>query len=202
MCIRDSSYFTSDVHNTSDAHSTSTGDVHSTSTGDVHNTLTQELTQEEPKTISVDADAGGVVTSVVKRDIIFDWLAEHVYNVDIDNITKAVGARAGKTKRVLKEIHDANDTTLTVQHLEKFRQWWLREYSGLTMPRSAEKLAEYYSQFYGLMKQRQTKPDYELGNVDLSVKAQIALGYETVTFGLMNDEIRAKIKELEEQWTR
>ena len=129
------------------------------------------------------------------RDLVFDWLAVNMYNLNLDTIDKSYGGRIAKTKRTLSEIHRNNGTELTPAHLDKFKSWWAREYSGLTMPRDAVKLSEYYLEFYGSHK---TSPQsQEKRRVVLSMRAQSELGYDTITKGLFNDEIEAKIAEYE-----
>jgi hypothetical protein len=129
------------------------------------------------------------------RDLVFDWLAVNMYNLNLDTINKSYGGRIAKTKRTLSEIHRNNGTELTPAHLDKFKSWWAREYSGLTMPRDAVKLSEYYLEFYGSHK---TSPQsQEKRRIVLSMRAQSELGYDTITKGLFNDEIEAKIAEYE-----
>lgn len=132
------------------------------------------------------------------RDLVFDWLAVNMYNLNLDTISKSYGGRIAKTKRTLSEIHRNNGTQLTPAHLDKFKSWWAREYSGLTMPRDAVKLSEYYLEFYGSHKASQPSPQSEeKRRVVLSMRAQSELGYDTITKGLFNDEIEAKIAEYE-----
>lgn len=132
------------------------------------------------------------------RDEVFDWLAQNIYQQRADGtIPKSIGGRVAKTKRVLCEIHDANGTDITVAHLDKFRQWWLRAYSGLTMPRSAEKLVVYYNEFY---QSHKTVAQPQQQQYDLTVQAQIELGYDTITPNLMNDEIREYLETMT-PWT-
>lgn len=132
------------------------------------------------------------------RDLVFDWLAVNMYNLNLDTINKSYGGRIAKTKRTLSEIHRNNGTELTPAHLDKFKSWWAREYSGLTMPRDAVKLSEYYLEFYGSHKASQPSPQSEeKRRVVLSMRAQSELGYDTITKGLFNDEIEAKIAEYE-----
>ena len=129
------------------------------------------------------------------RDLVFDWLAVNMYNLNLDTINKSYGGRIAKTKRTLSEIHRNNGTELTPAHLDKFKSWWAREYSGLTMPRDAVKLSEYYLEFYSSHK---TSPQsQEKQRINWSIQAQFDLGYEYITEGLFNDEIEAKIAEYE-----
>ena len=121
-----------------------------------------------------------------------------MYNLNLDTINKSYGGRIAKTKRTLSEIHRNNGTELTPAHLDKFKSWWAREYSGLTMPRDAVKLSEYYLEFYGSHKGSRPSPQsQEKRRIVLSMRAQSELGYDTITKGLFNDEIEAKIAEYE-----
>jgi hypothetical protein len=129
-------------------------------------------------------------------DEIFNWLAVNIYNLNVDTITKAPAGRIAKTKSALQAIHEELGTELTVEDLKKFKDWWKRgEYSRLTMPRDAEKLTEYYLEFYG--RHKASSPSKENQRINLSMRAQSMLGYEYITKGLFNDEIEEKMKEIE-----
>ena len=151
--------------------------------------------QTQDKTQQQTAPKNGEARSR-KRDELFDWIAENIYQQS-GTITTSAGGRIAKTKRALCEIHDANETELTITHLDKFRQWWLRAYSGLTMPRSTEKLSEYYNEFY---QSHKTVAQPQQQQYDLSVQAQIELGYDTITPNLMNDEIKEYLETMT-PWT-
>ena len=86
----------------------------------------------------------------------FDWVIENIFNITGDvSISKQVGARAGKCLRAIKAIHKANDTELTVYHLNRFKAWYRDNYEGQTIPRDDSKLSEYYAEFYAWGKSHQ-----------------------------------------------
>ncbi len=86
----------------------------------------------------------------------FDWVIENIFNITGDvSISKQVGARAGKCLRAIKAIHKANDTELTVYHLNRFKAWYRDNYEGQTIPRDDSKLSEYYAEFYARSKSQQ-----------------------------------------------
>lgn len=86
----------------------------------------------------------------------FDWVIENIFNITGDvSISKQVGARAGKCLRAIKAIHKANDTELTVYHLNRFKAWYRDNYEGQTIPRDDSKLSEYYAEFYARRKSQQ-----------------------------------------------
>ena len=86
----------------------------------------------------------------------FDWVIENIFNITGDvSISKQVGARAGKCLRAIKAIHTANDTELTVYHLNRFKAWYRDNYEGQTIPRDDSKLSEYYAEFYAWGKSQQ-----------------------------------------------
>lgn len=86
----------------------------------------------------------------------FDWVIENIFNITGDvSISKQVGARAGKCLRAIKAIHKANDTELTVYHLNRFKAWYRDNYEGQTIPRDDSKLSEYYAEFYAWGKSQQ-----------------------------------------------
>ena len=86
----------------------------------------------------------------------FDWVIENIFNITGDvSISKQVGARAGKCLRAIKAIHTANDTELTVYHLNRFKAWYRDNYEGQTIPRDDSKLSEYYAEFYARSKSQQ-----------------------------------------------
>lgn len=86
----------------------------------------------------------------------FDWVIENIFNITGDaSISTQVGRRAGKCLRAIKAIHTANDTELTVYHLNQFKAWYRDNYAGQIMPRDDSKLSEYYAEFYARSKSQQ-----------------------------------------------
>ena len=118
---------------------------------------TQEKTQDNISPAEADDVAPSskpLVTRERKPD--FDWVIENIFNITGDvSISKQVGARAGKCLRAIKAIHTANDTELTVYHLNRFKAWYRDNYEGQTIPRDDSKLSEYYAEFYARSKSQQ-----------------------------------------------
>ena len=115
---------------------------------------TQEKTQDNISPAEADDVAPSSVTRERKPD--FDWVIENIFNITGDaSISKQVGRRAGKCLRAIKAIHTANDTELTVYHLNQFKAWYRDNYAGQIMPRDDSKLSEYYAEFYARSKSQQ-----------------------------------------------
>lgn len=94
------------------------------------------------------------------RNLLFDWVVENVFGIDSSmKVTKTTGARAGKCLKAIKAIHDQNGTDISVQHLNRFKQWYAQSYSQQTIPRDDKKLSEYYTEFYSSMKRLQVESE-------------------------------------------
>lgn len=127
-------------------------------TGGSKDSLPNKIQVKKQVKLSASAD-------VVKRNELFDWVVEHIFGVDpYINISRQTGARSGKSLQALKAIHTANNTELTLSHLEAFKGWYSQHYPEQTIPRTDTKLAEYYSEFYSWAKRRQegvqSTPEY------------------------------------------
>ena len=125
-------------------------------------------TQEKTQVNISPADADDVAPSskplavTRERKPDFDWVIENIFNITGDvSISKQVGARAGKCLRAIKAIHTANDTELTVYHLNRFKAWYRDNYEGQTIPRDDSKLSEYYAEFYAWGKSQQQQQPSE-----------------------------------------
>lgn len=119
---------------------------------------TQEKTQVNISPDKSDdvAPSSKPLTVTRERKPDFDWVIENIFNITGDvSISKQVGARAGKCLRAIKAIHTANDTELTVYHLNRFKAWYRDNYEGQTIPRDDSKLSEYYAEFYAWGKSQQ-----------------------------------------------
>lgn len=119
---------------------------------------TQEKTQVNipPDKSDGVAPSPKPLTVTRERKPDFDWVIENIFNITGDaSISKQVGRRAGKCLRAIKAIHTANDTELTVYHLNQFKAWYRENYAGQIMPRDDSKLSEYYTEFYARGKSQQ-----------------------------------------------
>lgn len=118
---------------------------------------TQEKTQDNiPPENSDGVEPSSKPTITRERKPDFDWVIENIFNITGDaSISKQVGRRAGKCLRAIKAIHTANDTELTVYHLNQFKAWYRDNYTGQIMPRDDSKLSEYYAEFYARRKSQQ-----------------------------------------------
>jgi len=129
-----------------EADNTARGEADDTARGEADDTLTQEYPKSIPSNISADKSAGA---ETVKRNHLFDWVASTIFNVPAEvKITKSTAGRTAKALKAIRDIHEANDSELSLKALNAFKRWYKSKYVDMVIPKDANKLAEYYTAFY------------------------------------------------------
>lgn len=94
-------------------------------------------------------------TSTRKRDVVFDAIALHIFGIE-GNVPKSSGGRIAKVKKALVEIECCEVPTAAARVAE-FVRWYKSYHPGVSIPRDAGKVAEYYLAYKAWADERDVK---------------------------------------------
>jgi len=132
-------------------------------------------------------------------DGVIEAVAQPMFNATPDTIQKGnhvVYSVINGVRDAYKMVGDVPNDKDAVKHaVTDFLNWYARKYPNVPYVRQRGKLAMHYVEF---LNNHKTSPQsQEKRRIVLSMRAQSELGYDTITKGLFNDEIEAKIAEYE-----
>lgn len=199
---------TGDADNTGDVDNTPTGDADNTPTGDVHDTLTVEdnrrLSVDMPpdKSEGVQPKEQTFITSRLFSDVALGVLSPEIFNMSAEDIIAsknyvAFGMVNG-ARDAYKAINPGVSATTLIADLRGFIRYWRGMYDNAVFPRNRDKFNLHLMTYLQTKRTNSTTAGAEVKPTDneLIMKAQIALGYETLDPNNINDEVKAKVEEL------
>jgi len=93
---------------------------------------------------------------VAKRDIIKDWVAKHIFDVDPDTVPKDLGFLVGNWRNAVVAVHKTKGTDCTLKHLNAWRAWYDETYPDIDYPQDRKKVSKSYTRWYDMMKKQAT----------------------------------------------
>jgi len=167
-------------------------------------TLPNQTQDQKQDKVSPPDESDGQPPVKTKRenpfgDGVIEAVAQPMFNATPDTIQKGnhvVYSVINGIRDAYKMVGDVPNDKDAVKHaVTDFLNWYARKYPNVPYVRQRGKLAMHYVEF--LNNHKTSLQSQEKRRIVLSMRAQSELGYDTITEGLFNDEIEAKIAEYE-----
>jgi hypothetical protein len=163
----------------------------------------QSQDQNQDKVSPPDESDGQPLVKTKRKtpfgDGVIEAVAQPMFNATPDTIQKGnhvVYSVINGVRDAYKMVGDVPDNKDDVKHaVTDFLKWYARKYPNVPYVRQRSKLAMHYVEF--LNSHKASQPSKAKQRINWSMRAQSELGYDTITKGLFNDEIDAKIAEYE-----
>lgn len=95
-----------------------------------------------------------------KRNLVFDAISEHIFNVETDALSKGEGKRIGKVVKELKDAWPDMPPGVLATHVAHFVEYWKAEKAGASVPRGEGTLLLHFREWHDSVHESNiAKPD-------------------------------------------